>query len=73
MTNNFASLPFASLNLKNILAGLNVTIATSPQRTRNDKKDETPARKEEQLEAARRCAFFSAGLDTDKLRANAIL
>ncbi len=73
MTNNFASLPFFKLKLPQTIAGLRVFLADSPQRTRNDKRDETPARKDEELEQARRCAFFSAGLDTDKTRANAIL
>lgn len=71
MTNNFASLPFAKMKLT--IAALRAFPRDGTQRTRNDKRDETPARKDEELEQARRCAFFSAGLDTDKTRANAIL
>ena len=73
MTNNFASLPFANLKLPKTLAGLQVYLANSPQRSRNDKRDETDQRKEEKLEEARRCAFASVGLDSDKKRANGLI
>ena len=73
MENKFASPSFSNLKFVKVLAGLNVYIENSPQRTRNDKRDETPERKDAQLEDARRCAYASVGLDTDAKRANGMI
>ena len=73
MQNEFATPNPLTLKFKNVLSGLQVYVTSSPQRTRNDKRDETPERKDAQLEDARRCAYASVGLDTDAKRANGMI
>ena len=73
MQNKFATPNPLALKFKNVLSGLQVYVTSSPQRTRNDKRDETPERKDAQLEDARRCAYASVGLDTDAKRANGMI
>lgn len=73
MQNKFGSLPFVNLNLKSILAGARIYIATRPQITRRDKREQSaspeakaeaskdgttaPNREDTELEDIRRCAF----------------
>ena len=59
MQNEFATPNPLTLKFKDVLSGLQVYVTSSPQRTRNDKRDETPERKDAQLEDARRCAYAS--------------
>lgn len=70
MTNNMYQLNWSSLKFSNIIPKPLIYVAYKPQQSRRDKKDDTPASKDAKLQAAAKCAMYSAGLSSDLNRAN---
>lgn len=70
MVRNSFKIPFLNIVLKNKVAGGKILVDTSPQRKKQYEKEYTQEEQEKEFEELRRCAYVSAGLPSDTLRAN---
>ncbi len=73
MTNNSWQLDWTNLKFANIIPKPLLYISNKPQVTRQDKKDDTPASKDAKLQAAYKCAMYSAWLPSDPNIANSVI
>lgn len=73
MTSNMYELSWSSLKFSNIIPKPLIFLASKPQQSRRDKKDDTPASKDAKLQASFQCAMYSAGLSSNLDVANSML